>query len=185
MTHNPSLIDELIAASSSGSSIMESRNLIEKSLPPGKTEVVQQRIIDTPDHTSYHLLLYLKKHAPEELHAIPQPLQATVLCDALNHVTYCNDFGYLEPSESFTKTSGKMLVLLGEAALPPLREMLNNNKEAPLFGMEEATLSSIYAYRRKDFAWYFLSQIEGRDFSFPASPEERDLQIEAYLHEME
>src|SRR5690349_80158 len=63
---------------------------------------------------------------------------------------------------------------LGEPAQAPLRALLDDNRPAPLYGSETATMSSEYGYRRADYAYRYLAELQHRDAPFAADPAQRD-----------
>jgi HEAT repeat protein len=101
------------------------------------------------------------------------------LCDALARQVYLNDWGYLDPGGSHDGEAAVALVELGESALEPLLSVLKDERPAPLFGSEPATLSKTYKYRRKDFAYRYISLIRGTEPSFDPDPAVRDAAIMA------
>jgi hypothetical protein len=167
-------LDALIAASKADQSWLDAAASF--ATPPTQQAQAQSKawIAKHPDRDSYHVLGWLYKSAPEAYQAIPDTTRAQVLCDAIRHQRYLNDFAVLDPAESFTRAAGKALLALGESAIPALRKLMDDANAAPLMGSEEATLSAIYQYRRKDFAYYFLSKITGKPFIFDAQPASRD-----------
>ena len=104
--------------------------------------------------------------------------KAAILVDALRTQVFLNDFGLLDLSESFLRPAGKAVVELGEVALPALKGLLGDEGAAPLMGSEEATLASLYGYRRKDFAYFLMCGIEGKGYVFEAGVKERDGRME-------
>jgi len=70
------------------------------------------------------------------------------------------------------------LLALGADAIAPLRKLLDDRREARLFGSETATLSRLYGYRRNDFAYRYLALIRGDTPLFDPSPTARDREIE-------
>ncbi len=82
-----------------------------------------------------------------------------------------------QPGQPPSET-GQALIDLGASALPVLSPLLASQRPAPSFGSEEATLSQLLAYRVCDYAWFFISQIEGQHLMFPEHPAERDRAIQ-------
>src|SRR6267143_6886476 len=95
-----SVIDELIAESKSGISLMESATLPGTKLSSDDIDAMISYIVAHDDHTAYHLLFALRRHAPNAYRRLPNTTKARVLCDALAHQTYLNDWGYLDPGGS-------------------------------------------------------------------------------------
>lgn len=139
------------------------------------------RICAHPDHTSYHLLFALRRLAGEGYARLPAAVRAQVLCGALGHVSFLNDWGYLEPGESYDGEAAVALLESGKAALDCLRPILGERRPAPLFGSEAAALSSLYAYRRCDFACRYVALLLGLAPTFDSHPERRNVEIERLI----
>jgi hypothetical protein len=73
---------------------------------------------------------------------------------------------------------GEHLLQAGDAAVEPLRALLDD--AAPLLyeGSEDATIGSARGYRVKDAAAYFLGRLTGEHVPFHEDPGERDAEIE-------
>ncbi len=171
------MIDELITEASRGWMLQQSTvlpRLAAKSFH-GPAAVLQ--IMSHADFTSYHLLWALRQAAPALYQALPNAVKAQVLADALAHVAALNDFGYLDPSDSFDGDAASALLALGCAAIAPLEPLLQDGQPAPLFGSEPATLFSLYQYRRKDFAFRYLTLLTGGVPTFDPDPAVRDVVI--------
>ena len=173
------VLERLIEDSKRGLTLMESDTLSSLTVDEGFVTQGLAYIRDHPDHTSYHILFALHGHAREAYDALSADLRARILCAALAHVHWMNDWGYLDPDESYDAKVAKALLETGRAALPYLRPLLDNRAEALLFGSEEATLSSLYKYRRNDFATRYAALILSVEPGFDPDPEVRDVAIEA------
>jgi hypothetical protein len=79
-----------------------------------------------------------------------------------------------DPGGSHDGEAAKALLELGDVAVSCLRPLLADSSAAPLFGSEEATLSSLYKYRRCDFAYRYLVKLRGGEPTFDRDPAERD-----------
>jgi hypothetical protein len=174
-------IDELMAESARGLSLLESQVLPALVLHPEQASAVAARIRAHPDHTSYHLLFALRRLAGEACAQLPAAVRAQVLCGALGHVIYLNDWGYLEPGESYDGEAAVALLETGNAALGCLQSLLIDRRPAPLFGSEVATLSSLHEYRRCDFAYRYAALLLEMAPSFDPQPERRDVEIERLI----
>lgn len=171
--HSPAL-KALIEASMAGRSWIEAGVLLAEAPSKSERKAYADYVTAHPDRSSYLALGSLLRHDSLLASSIAVETQARVLCDALAHQTYLNDFAVLEPGDQSVRAAGKALLALGSSAAPFLRQMLSDAGPAPLFGSEEAAISSIYHYRRKDFAYYFLWRIQGRECIFEADPADRD-----------
>jgi len=163
------------------------KSTILSSVKPSEMDV--SKLIDTvnshQDHSAYHVLGLLRRSFPDAYRNLPGAVKAPVLCDALSHLTFFNDWGYLAPDESHDGEAALALLELGEAALPCLIPLLDESKAAPLFGSEPATMSTVYQYRINDFAYRYISKILGRDPTFAADPQARDAEIERLKTELQ
>jgi len=99
------------------------------------------------------------------------------LCSALENLDYLNDWGYLDPTESYDAESANALLETGVECVKALTRLLDDSSAATLFGSESATLSAKYKYRRKDFAFRYIKIILGEAPSFLRNPLERDEEI--------
>jgi hypothetical protein len=124
-----------------------------------------QYIKKHPDYTSYYLLIAIRRYYPNDYKNISNPDKAAILCSALNNSCELNDW------EALLETK--------QDALKPLLLLLDNTNVAPLFGSKQATRSSIYSYRRNDFAFRYVCLIVGQTPPFYADPRTRDEAINA------
>ena len=171
------MIEELIAESVRRTSLIESKVLPKMHLSSSDIQATKEYIRLHSDYTAYHLLFALRRKAPEDYKRIPDTSKANILCSALVHLTYLNDWGYLDSGGSHDGEAASALIEIGTSALACLEPILDNRQPAPLFGTEEATMSSIYHYRRCDFAYRYISLIRGLQSSFNPKPKERDKEI--------
>lgn len=176
-----SLIDRLVAASSSGLMLGQAPDYRTAHFSDADATEAVGQVNARPDATSYHLLLSLRRNAGEAYEQIPPSTRAAVLSDALRTLANLNDFGHLGPGGGYDGPAAKPLIEIGEPAIKPLVALLSDKRPAPLMGSEEATLSQDHGYRRCDFAFRYLSEILGRDPQFASTPTERDPAIAA-LH---
>jgi hypothetical protein len=173
------LIATLIAASSKGDMLQESSAYREQRLDARQADEAMRAIAETADATRFHVLLALRRDQPERYATLAADTRAAILCAALAHVRWLNDFGLLEPGGSANDVAGQALVDTDGAARAPLRPLLDDTRPAPLRGSEAAAMSSVYSYRRCDFAYRFLALILGDDPPFDAEPDARDERIAA------
>jgi hypothetical protein len=102
----------------------------------------------------------------------------------LAHQTYLNDWGYLDPGGSHDGEAAQALLEMGTDALPQLLPLLDDSQPARLYGSEEATITKLYQYRRKDFAYHYIALILGLSSPFNADPAQRDQEIERLKAQM-
>jgi len=169
----------LIDESTKKKAVCESSLLINNPLAPNDIPEALKYLASHSDYSSYHLLLAIRQYYPESYKAIANRDKAAILCSALRNSTYLNDWGYLDNIESFDGESAKALLDSGEVALSFLVPLLEDNDSAPLFGSEEATLSREYKYRRKDFAYRYISLLLGQSPTFSPDLKERNKSIES------
>lgn len=143
------------------------------------------RIRERPGAEALHLLLALRREAPETYRELPGEQRAQVLVAALRELPHLNDFGWMEPDgHGHDRTAAQALLELGDTARAPLVELLDDDRPAPLAGSEAATMSSTYGYRRSDYAHRYLSKLLRRDAPFAAEPAQRDAAIAALRNEL-
>lgn len=171
------MIDALIAQARQGWMLQRSTVLPGLDAKAFDGSAAVRQITSHADFTSYHLLWALRQAAPALYQALPQAVKAQILADALAHVAALNDWGNLDPAGSFDGEAAVALLALGCAAIGPLEPLLQDGRPAPLFGSEPATLSSLYQYRRKDFAFRYLTLLTGGEPAFDADPAVRDMAI--------
>ena len=78
--------------------------------------------------------------------------------------------------------AGQHLLKLGEAIVPELRNLMNDEREVSYGGSKDATFGNSYRYRVKDLAAFFVSRIRGIPFDVSPDPAVRDRRIRA-LHD--
>ena len=171
------MLDRLIEDSKNGLALIESAALAETQLDATSALEARHYVTQSKDATAYHLLFALQTHAPDVYRALPADVRAAVLCGALGQLKWLNDWGYLDPSESYDGRAAKALLETGASALLCLRPLLEDLRPAPLFGSEEATMSHMYKYRRADFAYRYISLISGHEPGFEPNPDQRDPSI--------
>ena len=169
----------------SGKSFMESQAL--KGSPLAWYELVAARncVCSQPGITSYHLLMALREQWPEGYEEVPVSVKTAVLCGALDNLVFLNDWGHLGENGTHDSKAGAAMLELGEAALCPLRQLLDNTKEAPFFGSADATKATLHKYRRADFAYMYIMRILGRRPRFLRDTRERDLLIASLKNELD
>ncbi len=136
-------------------------------------EAVAARVRQHPDYTSSHLLLLLRRHAPDVYDIVPLQVKADILCSTLAAFEWMNDFGYLHPGGSYDDLAARELLRTGSAALPRLIELLDDRTEVYLEGSEVG----VYRYRRADFAYRYVMLILGRGPAFHVEVPDRDRAI--------
>jgi hypothetical protein len=100
---------------------------------------------------------------------------AAVYAEALRQARLANIWGM--PGQ-LDGPAGQHLVALGEPAAAALIPLLDDSRRVIYGGSEEATEGNSYAYRVKDFAAFFISQIRKLRYSVDKTPAQRDAAIE-------
>jgi hypothetical protein len=95
---------------------------------------------------------------------------------ARNHTRFANAWGI--PGHGAGQAE-RNLVALGEAAVPALAGLLDDDTPVTYSGSQEATLGNSYRFRVSDLALYFLREIRGEPLDVREEPAERDRQIRA------
>lgn len=184
MQNESSIIDKLINESKKGLTLIESKFLSSHNFDQYEIHVAKEVVMTSSSFDSYHLLFALRRASATDYELIPKYHIAQILCSALEHVNYLNDWGYLDIDESVDQVAALALLETGSTAMNYLKPLLDNKQPAPLFGTEEATLSAIYQYRRNDFAYRYISLILGKKPVFTMELNERDREIEKLKNEL-
>lgn len=77
----------------------------------------------------------------------------------------------------FDGLAGEHLLSLGEAAVPELVKLLDDDRSVYYEGSEEATIGHSYRYRVKDLAAYYISRIRNIPLEMSEDPDRRDEEI--------
>ena len=73
---------------------------------------------------------------------------------------------------------GKRIIHIGNAAVPYLYELLNNEEGVLYEGSEEATIGNSYQYRIKDIAAFYIAKIKNIPITYYKEFDKRDKEIE-------
>jgi hypothetical protein len=144
---------------------------------PGERETAVGWLRANPTAGGILLALALRREAPDAYRSIPAETRARILVAAMRERASLNDFGYIDEEGGFDREAGEALLELGEAAVGPLAEELDDMNRGQLDGSEEATLTEIYGLRRADFAYRYLARILGVKPRFDPDPAVRDQHI--------
>jgi hypothetical protein len=102
-------------------------------------------------------------------------IYARALAD--NYIGHANPWGLLWENDT-PGTAGVRFLMLGDAAIPALARLLDNDTVVDWYaGSEEATVGNGHRYRIKDFAAYYLSLIVKHPIPFHVSPADRDAEL--------
>jgi hypothetical protein len=128
------------------------------------------------DDVGFLALEALRTHFPAAWGAIEPGTRAEAYANHLGRARWYNAWGL--PGQP-ASDAGSALIGLGPAAIPHLLPLLGSRRPARSFGSEEASMSQLMAYRVADYAWDFISRIEGEHPALPEAPAERDAAIAA------
>jgi hypothetical protein len=121
-------------------------------------------------------LLALKQINGKAYSGLEPAMRVSILVDALRTSKYFNTWGL--PHVRW-EAAARALIEEGPAAQRPLRELLTDKRDAPVWGVEDFAEYQQYRYRVCDYAWALLNEIGGRKVVIPEDPAARDrLQVE-------
>jgi hypothetical protein len=129
-----------------------------------------------PEASSLLTLLALRQVGADEYRGIPQSVRARVLADALAQSRFFNTWGI---PHLFWEEPGKAVIEEGRAMEAPLIALLDDKREARIWGSEGSLEQQRYHYRVCDYAWALLNEVRGQKIAIPENPGERDRLIEA------
>jgi hypothetical protein len=132
---------------------------------PGRARFIAAEVLFTND------IGFLARIEEEEV--------ARVYAEALakNYVGHANPWGLLWENDS-TGPAGSRFLMLGQAAIPALAALLDNDTVVDWYaGSEEATVGNGHRYRIKDFAAYYLSLITNHPLPYQPDHAARDAEI--------
>jgi hypothetical protein len=119
---------------------------------------------------------------PKAYAKLPARERAEIYGHSLQDDLFYNNWGL--PGFRLTETS-QALTALGEEAIPVLLPLLSERKAAPLSGSQDATTSTAYGNRVRDYAWVFILEIKNRPYTYQRNPDERDKEIIALQNELQ
>jgi hypothetical protein len=121
--------------------------------------------------TAFLALEALREADKSAYDALPVQKRVDTYIDTLTNNVFYNAWGV--PGYHLTDTA-RALIGLGAAAVPPLKALLDDEREAPLSGSQDATTSKMYGNRVCDYAWLFICEIKGWRCQYGREPAERD-----------
>jgi hypothetical protein len=123
----------------------------------GKTAGSELRsLIIRGNRSSLIGLLALRKVSPEEYSLLEPKFRVNVLKDALENSKYFNTWGI---PNLYWEDAAKAIIDEKQGAVEALRSLLNDTRDARLFGSEGAALFQQNHYKVKDYAWALLQEI--------------------------
>lgn len=117
-------------------------------------------------------LLLLRKLDNKAYTGVSAETRAKVLTDSLQASKNFNTWGV---PGAYLEDASDAMIEAGRSAVPALKGMLGDTRQAPIFGSKERMVALQYKYRLCDYALFFLKRIEGdAQFTLPKTPDERD-----------
>lgn len=139
--------------------------------------------VEATESTAFLALEALREADPEAFNGLPARKRAEIYASNLqNDSNFYNAWGV--PGYLLTETA-HALIDLGDEAVPTLEPLLNDRRPAPLSGSQDATTSSMYGNRVRDYAWVLISEIKDLPYTYSQDPAERDQSIEALQQELQ
>jgi hypothetical protein len=136
--------------------------------------------IKAPDRTSFLTLLALRKVHTNMYRSVDRKVTVRILIDALRTSKYFNTWGL---PHLYWEDAAKAIMEQGNSAVEPLRALLQDKREAPVWGSEEVMEYRKFKYRVCDYAWALLMEIKRGKVAIPVDPLSRDERIAAVLKE--
>lgn len=130
--------------------------------------------IKTPDRSSFLTLLVVRKTGRDIYDSVDARTKVAVLIDALRTSKNFNTWGL---PHLYWEDAAKSIIELGKTAVEPLKTLLEDRRDAPVWGSEEAMEYQKYKYRVNDYAWALLMEIEGKKVDIPGDHATRDRMI--------
>ena len=146
---------------------------------PGAPEILDDLAVDQQasrlaNFLAAEILFYKRQDYPAE-HAKRQLASVYATALARDFTQMANPWGLPGKLDG---PAGGHFVALGEAAVPELANLMDDETERLYVGSKEATLGNSFHYRVKDFAAFFMSNIRRIPFEVHEDPEARDEEIE-------
>ena len=129
------------------------------------------KLLTEADRTSILGLLALRQVDKERYSKLDPDFRINVLIDTLATSRTFNIWGL---PHLYWEDAAMALMDEGREALELLRPIIDDTREAPMWGSEEVLESQAYSYRVRDYAWAISIMILGEEIEIPTSPEARD-----------
>lgn len=133
---------------------------------------VRLAVIMSPDSSRANALVYLYTDYPDIYASIPNSVVAAILVSALQDAKYVNGFGTLDRMPNSIGVPGKLLVRVGDEALPLLIPLLDDFELVHVWGWD-GTIAVKELHRRADYAFYYVLAILGEEYDYDPSPQNR------------
>src|SRR5512143_1271650 len=175
----PRLIEQLSSDSTRGVEPFNSMAFREIVSRGASAAAPLKTAISTPSSSSLLGLLALRRISPAEYKGLEPNLRSQILVDSLRTSKFFNTWGL--PHVAWEE-AGKALIEEGRGVESGLVGLLDDKRDARVWGSEGATEAAKYRYRVCDYAWALLNEIRGKPGPIPENPAERDKLIEAAKH---
>jgi hypothetical protein len=130
-----------------------------------------ESLLKQRDRSSLLGLLALRDMDQRIYQQLEPPFRIAVLVDALKNSKYFNTWGL---PHLYWESAAKALIAEGKTAEDSLRKLLDDERQAPMWGQEEVVEYRTYSYRVRDYAWALILAIRGEKQEIPADPAKRD-----------
>src|SRR5258707_10232708 len=125
------------------------------------------------DRSSLLTLLVVRKASSSAYNSIETAKRVAVLTESLRTSKSFNTWGMPHVKWEYAAES---LIAEGQAAEKPLTALLEDRREAPVWGSEDYLEYEQYKYRVCDYAWALLAAIRKQQIEISPNPEVRDRQ---------
>ena len=129
------------------------------------------KLLKAADRSSILGLLALRQVDKGLYSELDPDFRMNVLIDTLVTSRTFNIWGM---PHLYWEDAAMALIDEGRVALEMLKPIINDTREAPMWGSEEVLEYQTYAYRVRDYAWAISLAILGEEVKIPTSPEDRD-----------
>jgi hypothetical protein len=136
----------------------------------------------TPDRSALLTLLTLRRVNEDLYRAVDPKLSVEILVDALRTSEYFNAWGL---PHLYWEDAAQAIVEQGPTAVGPLKALLRDKRDAPMWGSEEVIEYETYGYRVCDYAWALVMEIRDEKREIPVDPLARDALISAELEKID
>jgi hypothetical protein len=132
--------------------------------------------ITRSDRSSLLTLLAVRKASPTTYNSVDPARRVAILVESLRTSKHFNTWGLPHVKWEYAAES---LIEEGTAADKPLSALLDDRRDAPVWGGEDYREYARYKYRVCDYALAMLTQIRKRQIDLSPDPAVRDRQIAA------
>jgi hypothetical protein len=175
----PRLVEQLSADSTRGVEPFNSMAYREIVSRGASAAAPLKAALSAPSTSSLLALLALRRISPADYKGLEPALRSQILLGSLRTSKFFNSWGL--PHVAWEE-AGKALIEEGRGVESALVGLLDDKREARVWGSEGATEALKYRYRVCDYAWALLNEIRGKPVPIPEDPAERDKLIEAAKH---